>query len=77
MLGNNLAQNLVDLTSHVRRVTADVEVRFLQEELVDLGCALAQAVLHVDLLGGFAGESGDDFEGVAEGGLVFLCGVVS
>lgn len=72
MLRNNLAQNLIDLARHIGRITADVEVRFLEQELVDFGRALAQAVLHVHFLVGFAGEGGDDFEGVAEGGLVFL-----
>jgi hypothetical protein len=72
VLRNNLAENLVDLTSHVGRITADVKVSLLQQELVDLGGALAQAVLDVDFLGAGAGEGGDDFEGVAEGGFVFL-----
>jgi hypothetical protein len=72
VLGDNLAQNLIDFTRHVCRVAADVEVSFLQQELVDLSRALAQAVLHVDFLRAFARESGDDFEGVAEGGFVFL-----
>ena len=72
MLRNNLAQNLVDLARHIGRVAADVEVRLLQQEFVDFGGALAQAVLHVHFLVGFAGEGGDDFEGVAEGGLIFL-----
>jgi hypothetical protein len=72
VLGDDLAENLVDLASHVRRVSAHVEVSLLQEELVDLGGALAQAVLDVDFLGAGAGEGGDDFEGVAEGVFVFL-----
>ena len=42
------------------------------EEVVDLGGAFAQAVLDVDFLRAGAGEGGDDFEGVAEGGFVFL-----
>jgi len=74
VLRNNLSQNLVDLARHVGGIAADVEVGFLQQELVDFGGALAQAVLHVDFVGGFAGEGGDDFEGVAEGGFVFLLG---
>lgn len=72
MLGNNLAENLVDFARHVGRVAADVEVCFLQQEFVDFGGTLAQAVLHVDFLCALAGESGDDFERVAEGGFVFL-----
>ena len=74
MLGDDLAQDLVDFARHVGRVAADVEVRFLLEQGVDFGRALAQAVLHVDFLGARARESGDDFEGVAEGGFVFLEG---
>lgn len=74
MLSDDLAEDFVDLASHVGRVAADVEVGLLQEELVDLGGALAQAVLDVDFLGAGAGEGGDDFERVAEGGFVFLRG---
>ena len=72
MLGDNLTENLVDLASHVRRITADVEVSLLQEELIDLGGALAQAVLDIDFLGAGAGKGGDYFKGVAEGGFVLL-----
>lgn len=72
MLRDDLAEDLVDLARHVGGVAAHVEVGLLQQELVDLGRALAQAVLHVHFLVGLAGEGGDDFEGVAEGGLVFL-----
>lgn len=77
MLGDNLAQDLVDFARHVGRVAADVKVRFLLEQGVDLSRALAQAVLHVDFLGACAREGGDDFEGVAEGELVFLEGKAS
>jgi hypothetical protein len=49
----------------------------LLKEIVDLRGALAQAVLDVDFLGAGAGEGGDDFEGVAEGGFVFLGTYVS
>ena len=72
MLGDDLGEDLVDLARHVGRVAADVKVRLLLQEVVDFGGALAQAVLDVDLLGAGAGEGGDDFEGVAEGGFVFL-----
>jgi hypothetical protein len=77
VLGDDLSKNLVDFTRHVGRIAADVEVGFLQQKLIDFGRALAQAVLHVDLLVALAGEGGDDFEGVAEGGLVLLLGVES
>jgi hypothetical protein len=77
MLGNNLSQNLIDLTRHVRRISTHVEVGLLLKEIVDLRGALAQAVLDVDFLGAGAGEGGDDFEGVAEGGFVFLGTYVS
>jgi len=77
VLGNNLPKDLVDLARHVGGVAADVEVCLLQQQLVDLGRALAQAMLHVHFLGGFAGEGGYDLEGVAEGGLVFLWEVIS
>ena len=77
MLSNNLTEDLVDLARHVGGVAAHVEVGLLQQELVDFGGALAQAVLHVHFLVGFAGEGGDDFKGVTESGLVFLEEVVS
>jgi hypothetical protein len=72
VLGDDLPQNFVDLARHVRRISTNVEVGLLLEEVVNLGGAFAQAVLDVDFLGAGAGEGGDDFEGVAEGGFVFL-----
>jgi hypothetical protein len=72
VLGDNLAEDLVDLARHVGRVAADVKVSLLLQQVVDLGRALAQAVLDVDFLCAGAGEGGDNFEGVAEGGFVFL-----
>lgn len=44
----------------------------MQEELVDFFGVLLEAVLYVDFLGAFAGESGDEGEFVAEGFFVGL-----
>ena len=51
VLRDNLAKKCVDFASHVRCVTADVEVCLLLEQLVDLLAVLLQLVLNVDLLG--------------------------
>lgn len=50
LLRNDLTKDGVDLTSHVRCVTADVKVRLLQQQVVDLGCTLPETVLYVDLV---------------------------
>lgn len=70
--GNYLGEDGIDFTGHTGGVTADVEESLLAEELVDFGSVLLEAVLDVDLLGRFAGESGNEFELVAEDLLVFL-----
>ena len=62
LLRNDLHQDGVDFAGHVRGVAADVEVRLLEEQLVDLLCLLLQAVLDVDLVGPFPGERGDQGE---------------
>lgn len=72
MLGNDLAQDGVDLARHVGSVAADVEVGLLLEKLVDLLGPFLETVLDVDLLGALAGEGGDELEVVAEDLLGFL-----
>lgn len=62
LVGNDLSENIIDLSRHIRGITANVEVRLLLEELVDLLCSLLEAVLDVDFLFLFTGEGGDDFE---------------
>jgi hypothetical protein len=77
LLSHDLRQHGVDFPRHVRRVAADVEIGFLLQELVDFFGVLLEAVLHVDFVGAFAGEGGDEGEFVAEGFFVLLVGVVS
>ncbi len=72
LLRDNRAHHIIDLTRHVRRVAADVQVRLLLEQLVDLVRALLQPVLNVDFVGAVAGEGGDELEGVAEFGAPLL-----
>lgn len=72
LLSHDLAQNSVDFAGHVGCVTTDVEVGFLQEQLVDFFGVLLQSVLNIYLLGTFAGEGGDEGKFVAEGFFVFL-----
>lgn len=50
LLRDDGGKDVIDLTRHVCRVAADVEVGLLLEELVDLVRPLLQPVLHVDLL---------------------------
>ena len=66
MFGNDLTQDEVDFPGHVSCISADVEVCLLLEEIADEGCIFAQAVLDVDLLGGFTGEGGDDLQKVTK-----------
>ena len=67
LLGDDLAEHDVDFARHVCRVSADVEIGLLEEQLVDLGGALLESVLDVFLLGLFAREGCDEFECGAEG----------
>lgn len=71
-LSNDLGQDSVDLTSHASSVTADVEEGLLGQELVDLGAALLETVLDVDLFGCFTGKGSDNFKLVTKDLLVFL-----
>lgn len=66
LLGNDVTKHQVDLPSHVGRVTADVEVGLLLEQLADKLGVLLQAVLDVDLFGTLARERGDDLQRVTE-----------
>ena len=72
LLRNDLRKHAVHLPSHVRGVTAHVEVRLLLEQLVYFLGAFLEAVLDVDLLRPFSRERGNQFELVAEDLLVFL-----
>ena len=56
LLGNNLRQHLIDLPCHVARVTADVEIALLLQEIVDQFAIFAEEVLHVDFRGAFTRE---------------------
>ena len=66
VFGDDLAQDEVDFPGHVSCISADVEVCLLLEEIADERCIFAQAVLDVDLLGGFTGEGRDDLQGVTK-----------
>lgn len=72
LFGNDLAQNLIDLSSHMSGITANVEVGLLLEKLIDQFSILFDLVLHVDLLCLFSREGVEDGEFVAKGFLVFL-----
>ena len=71
LVGNDCAENVVDLPCHVCGITADIDVGTLLDELVDLLCVLGQPVLNVDLLVAVAGESVDHGESITE--LVAVC----
>lgn len=49
-LGNNLSENSIDLTSHVRGIATDIEKGLLLEELGNLLRMLLETVLNVNLL---------------------------
>lgn len=66
MLGDDVAEHQVDLPGHVGRVTADVEVGLLLEQLADKLGVFLQTVLDVDLLGALAREGGDDLQRVTK-----------
>lgn len=72
LVGDDLPKHGRDLARHVRRVAADVKVGLLEEQVVDFLGVFLEPVLNVDLLRLFAGEGGDQLEGVAEGGFVSL-----
>ena len=72
LLGDDLDEGGVHLARHVGRVAADVDVRPLLEQVVDLLGALLQAVLHVDLLGALPREGRVKLEPVTEDLLVLL-----
>lgn len=70
---DDLAKCLVDLTGHVCGVTADVEVRFLLQEVVDELRVGGQVMLDVVLLLGiFTREGVEDLEFIAEDGFEVL-----
>ena len=71
-LSYDLAQHKVDLTGHVGRVTTDVEVGLVLEEIADESGLLAQTVLDVDLFRRFTREGRDNFQAIAKLLLVFL-----
>lgn len=77
LLRNNLHQHRIHLTSHVRRIAADVKIRLLLQQLVDFLRLLLQAVLHVDFARSLAGEGGDERELVSEILLVVLVSIKS
>jgi hypothetical protein len=61
LLGNNLAKHVVNLPRHMRRITTDVKIGFLGQEIVDEFGILLHQVLDVGFLaGGFAGEGVED-----------------
>lgn len=66
LLGDDVAEHQVDFAGHVGRVTADVEVGLLLEQLADKLGVLLQTVLDVDLLGPLAREGGDDLQRVTK-----------
>ena len=66
VFGDDMTQDEVDLAGHVSCISTDVEVGLLLEEIADEECLFAQPVLHIDLLGGFTGEGGDDLQGVTK-----------
>lgn len=70
---DDLAECLIDLTGHVCGVTADVEVCFLLQEVVDELRVGSQVMLDVVLLLGiFTREGIEDLEFIAEDGFEVL-----
>lgn len=74
VLSNNLHQHRVNLASHVRSVTADVEIRLLLEQVVDDLPLLLEQVLDIDLLRTVTGECSVHLELVTHSLLIFLRG---
>ena len=72
LLRHDFGQHGVDFARHICGVTADVEVRFLEEELVNFFGVFEETVLHVDFAGAFAGEGGYEGEFIAKSFLVLL-----
>jgi len=72
LLGDNVSQHQVDLTSHVGSVTTNVEVGLLLQQVADQRSILLQTVLNVDLLATLTREGSDDLEGVTHLFLEFL-----
>lgn len=71
-LRQNLPQHLTDLPRHMRRITTDIEIGLLTQQVVYEGGLLAEQVLDVYLFWAFAREGVEDAEGGAEEGLVCL-----
>lgn len=65
LLGNNLAKDFVNLASHMRCVTADVEVGLLRQKLVDEGTIFLQHMLDINLLVALTGKCIENDELVA------------
>jgi hypothetical protein len=57
LLRDYLGEECVDFSCHVSSVTADIEVRLLLKELVELFREFFNLVLNVNLLWTFSGES--------------------
>lgn len=77
MLSDDLCQDSVDLTGHVRGITTDVEVGLLLEELVDLFALLLEEMLHIDLVWPLPRERGVHHELVTHGLLILLHGLLA
>lgn len=73
LVGDDLDESGVDLARHVGGITTDVEIGLVMlKQVVDTWGVFAQSMLHVLLLGPFAGEDGDELEGWTEDLAVFL-----
>lgn len=67
------AQLGIDLSCHVRSITAHIEIGSLLNQLVDFFCTLAQPVLNVDLLVRVARECRDQLKRIPQLSAVCLC----
>lgn len=66
LLGDDMTEHQVDLSGHVGRITANVEVGLLLEQVADKLGVLLQTMLDINLFGALAREGGDDFQRVTE-----------
>lgn len=72
LLGDDLGQHSVHLSSHICGITAYVKVRLLFQQFVNFLCIFLESVLNIDFLRALSGKRGDQFETVAKDVFILL-----